>query len=319
MRNAVLWDASVADRSGRLDGPNRAGPPPPGEEADLSLFFWLRSAQCATVHSALPLSKLSHTGEVPMPKPLLTGPAAASLLGLDGFRDHVWPPMWVQPHTASAVSGIIRTREPLVPVVVAGTRIAPVALVLTHLGHAPEMVGFERGVTARDRVEYALEHALRSGLVTLAEMQSLRSKMPGAQIVRELIALRGNEPPTESFAETTAVHVLRRIGHEPWRQVPILGLAGERHRIDFVIPFRRRARRPPFLGPGVGLGVEIDSREFHEGAFERDHARQSVYDALGLHWITLTPNQLKRPKQVERAIEGALARAMNPRSIRRAS
>lgn len=89
--------------------------------------------------------------------------------------------MWVQPHAASATPGIIRTREPLVPVV-----------------------------------------------------------------------------------------VLRRIGHEPWRQVPILGLAGERHRIDFVIPSRRKARRPPFLGPGVGLGVEIDSREFHEGAFERD-------------------------------------------------
>lgn len=254
-----------------------------------------------------------------MPEPLLTGPAAASLLGLDGFRDHVWPPMWLQPHTASATPGIIRTREPLAPLVIAGTPIAPVALVLTHLGHTPEILGVERGITARDRVEFALEHALRAGLVTLAELQSLRSTMPGAQLIRELLALRGNEPPTESFAETTAVHVLRRLGHQPWRQVPILGLAGERHRIDFVIAFRRKAPRPVLLGPGIGLGVEVDSREFHEGAFERDHARQSVYDALGLHWITLTPNQLKRPKQVERAIDGALALALKPRSVRRAS
>ncbi len=254
-----------------------------------------------------------------MPEPLLTGPAAASLLGLDGFRDHVWPPMWLQPHSASAAPGIIRTRGPLAPVEVAGTRVAPVALVLAHLGHVPEALQVERGVTARDRVEYALEHALRSGLVSLAELQSLRSKMPGAQLIRDLLALRGGEPPTESYAETTGVQVLRELGHHPWRQVPILGLTGERHRIDFVIAFRRKARRPLLLGPGDGLGIEIDSREFHEGTFERDHARQSVYDALGLHWITLTPNQLKRPRQVERAIDGALARALQPRGVRRAS
>ena len=262
----------------------------------------------------------SNPDEATISEPLLTGPAAASLLGLDGFRDHVWPPMWLHPHTASAAPGIIRARtgEPLVPVVVAGTRLAPVALVLTHLGHVPEILRVDRAVTPRDRVEYALEHALRSGLVTLAELQSLRSTMPGAQLIRDVLALRRNEPPTESYAETTAVHVFRRLGHEPWRQVPILGPYGERHRIDFVIAFRRKARRPALPGPGIGLGVEIDSRESHEGAFERDHARQSVYDALGLHWITLTPNQLKRPWQVERALDGALARALKPTRVRSA-
>ncbi len=254
-----------------------------------------------------------------MSEPLLTGPAAASLLGLDGFRDHVWPPMWLHPHTASAAPGIIRTREPLAPLIVSGTRVAPVALVLTHLGHVPEILQVDRARTARDRVEYALEHALRSGLVTLAELQSLRSTMPGAQLIRDVLALRRDEPPTESYAETTGVEVIRELGHHPWRQVPILGLAGERHRIDFVLAFRRKARRPLLLGPGDGLGIEIDSREFHEGTFERDHARQSVYDALGLHWITLTPNQLKRPKQVERTIDGALARALPSKSTRRAS
>lgn len=136
-------------------------------------------------------------------------------------------------------------------------------------------------------------------------------------MIRELLILRGDEPPTESYAETTAVLVFRYLGYEVWRQVPILGLGGERHRIDFVIAFRKRARRPLLLGPGIGLGVEVDSREFHEGAFDRDHARQSVYDALGLHYITLTPKQLQRPKQVERAISGALARALKPTSIRR--
>jgi hypothetical protein len=254
-----------------------------------------------------------------MPEPLLTGPAAAALLGLDGFRDHVWPPMWLQPHTASAVPGIIRarTKEPLQPLVVSGTLVAPVTYVLTHLAHDPKLLHVERNVTARDRVEYALEHALRSGLVTIAELQSLRSKMPGAQIIRELLALRGDEPATESFAETTGVQVFRGLGYEVWRQVAVLGLAGERHRIDFVIRFRARIRRPVLLAPGDGLGVEIDSRKFHQGAFEKDHIRQSVYDALGLHYITLTPNQLKHPRQVGRAIDGAMARALKPR-LRRA-
>lgn len=255
-----------------------------------------------------------------MPEPLLTGPAAASLLGLDGFRDHVWPPMWLYPHTASAAPGIIRvrTQEPLVPVVVSGIALAPVALILTHLAHQPQLLRVDRSMSPQNRVEYALEHARRSGLIALTDLQSLRSTMPGAQIIRDILLLCGNEPPTESFAETTAVQVLRYLGYEVWRQVPILGLGGERHRIDFVIAFRRKARRPLFLGPGVGLGVEIDSREFHEGAFERDHARQSVYDALGLHYITLTPNQPRNPKQVARTIDGAMARAMKPTTIRRA-
>lgn len=255
-----------------------------------------------------------------MTEPLLTGPAAAAVLGLDGFRDHVWAPMWLQPHSASAVRGVIRvrTKEPLAPVVVSGTKVAPVALVLTHLAHAPEILQVDRSITACDRVEYALEHALRLGLVTLADLESLRSTMPGARILRELLRLRGSEPPTESFAETTAVQVLRELGYDTWRQVPIVGLAGERHRIDFALAFKPNARRPILLGPDDGLGLEVDSREFHEGAFERDHARQSVYDSLGLHWITLTPNQLKHPKQVERAIDGAMARALRPTRLRRA-
>ena len=59
----------------------------------------------------------SYPDEATMSEPLLTGPAAASLLGLDGFRDHVWQSMWLNPHTVSAAPGIIRTRsrEPLGP------------------------------------------------------------------------------------------------------------------------------------------------------------------------------------------------------------
>ena len=130
--------------------------------------------------------------------------------------------------------------------------------------------------------------------------------------------LCGNEPPTESFAETTAVQVLRYLGYEVWRQVPILGFGGERRRIDFFIAFRRKASLPLFLGPGVGLGIEIDSREFHEGAFERDHERQSVNEALGLHYIVVTADQLKHPKQVARVIDGTMARTYKPTTIRRA-
>lgn len=46
--------------------------------------------------------------------------------------------------------------------------------------------------------------------------------------------------------------------------------------------------------PGDGLTIEVDSREFHERAFERDRARQTNYDRLGYRWVAFTPNQIER-------------------------
>jgi very-short-patch-repair endonuclease len=75
-----------------------------------------------------------------------------------------------------------------------------------------------------------------------------------------------------------------------------------------MVPFRP-ARRPEVFRPAMGLLVEIDSREFHEGQFDRDHRRGSTYDELGYHWVSFTPNQIeKEPDLVRRALLGALSR-----------
>jgi hypothetical protein len=44
----------------------------------------------------------------------------------------------------------------------------------------------------------------------------------------------------------------------------------------------------------MGLLLEIDSREFHDGRFEEDHQRQTTYDLLGFWWTTFTPTQLEQ-------------------------
>jgi very-short-patch-repair endonuclease len=83
-------------------------------------------------------------------------------------------------------------------------------------------------------------------------------------------------------------------------------------RADFMIPFRRRLR-PDTVRPSDGLLIEIDSREFHENQFDRDHERGSTYDALGFHWISVTPNQIEyQPTKVLKALEGASRRAHPP-------
>jgi very-short-patch-repair endonuclease len=68
-------------------------------------------------------------------------------------------------------------------------------------------------------------------------------------------------------------------------------------------------QRPKELQPGTVLLVEIDSREFHENRFDRDHARQTTYDLLGFEWVTFTPNQLEHQRARSRnALEAVLGR-----------
>lgn len=134
----------------------------------------------------------------------------------------------------------------------------------------------------------------------------------GDKALRRVLARRPNEPPTESYAETRFWQFLRRNGFDAWRQVPIMDLSGRQvYRVDFVIYFYRRARRRPrprILTPADGLLAEVDSREFHQDAFERDHNRQSMYDALGYRSLMITPNQVERRQaMVLAAINGALA------------
>lgn len=95
---------------------------------------------------------------------VLTGAAAAAQLGLDGFANLSWPNIWCGPVTLRCRHNLIRTRSPIEPYEVGDLTTAHPALVLRHLGYQAEAFDGLDGVPARDRIESAVEHALRKGL-----------------------------------------------------------------------------------------------------------------------------------------------------------
>lgn len=231
----------------------------------------------------------------------LTGPFAAALLGLDGFRDIPFRPVWCSP--ANGV-GDIRTRLWGEPVWIEDLPVAPTSLVLRHLHLTPPSLADGIGVT--DRIEYGVEHALRDLMVSLTDLRIRGGSCPGAALLRYVLARRGLEPPTESFAETEAVQLFRSWGFQPWRQVLVVENGRVVHRVDFAFPFRK-IRRPAVVGPDDALLVELDGRKFHEQQFERDHQRQMTYDALGYSSLSFTPAQMRQsPKRLRSAIEAKM-------------
>ncbi len=244
----------------------------------------------------------------------LTGPSAAALYGLDGFRDRIWPPLWCAPMEARSGDRIIRTRKWQEPNEIDGVRVCPLPLVIRHLHAVPaDTAAPTDGLTARERVELAVEHAIRlDASIDLA----LGGAMPGDVILRQIMSDRGAEPATGSYAETRAAQLFRSLNMTVWRQVPVARLGRIEFRADFMLPFDQ-TRRPEVFRPSMGLLVEIDSREFHERQFDRDHHRGSTYDELGYHWVSFTPNQIERdPAFVHRALQGAMSRT---RDVRRSA
>lgn len=243
----------------------------------------------------------------------LTGPLAAAMHGLDGYRDLEWPPLWCVPHDGLGGPNIVRTRAWQPPVTVRGVTVAPIPLLVRHLA----AVEFEQadGIAVVDRMELAVEHALRSGGLRASDLKVKGARSKSELALTEIRRRRRDEPATESYAETRALQLLRSDGWAPWRQMQVMQAGRIVHRVDFVIPFRSRRSRPALLYPDDGLLVEIDGRAFHEGAFEEDHDRQSTYDALGFHWVTFTPTQIEHQStKVLRAVNGAMRRYRPPRA-----
>ncbi len=237
----------------------------------------------------------------------LTGPAAAAVHGLDGFREYEWPLLWCVPNGGHTGERIIQVRKWQEPAYTEEGQLAPIATVLRHLDAVPEdLIGRDDAMEPSDRIELAVEHAVRLGTNPFVAGGG-RHKSEGK--LREILRRRGSEPPTESYAETRAVQVLRILGREPWRQV-IIGPTGRGGlRGDFMIPFRS-GPRPEVIRPEHGLIIEVDSREFHEQQFERDHDKRTTYDRLGYHFMTITPNMVEhRTQRLLDSVEGALGRA----------
>jgi hypothetical protein len=243
----------------------------------------------------------------------LSGPAAAALYGLDGFRDIDWQQTWCVPWGGELIPGdrTVRTRAWATPQIMHDLPVCSIDLVIRHLNAFPaDLLNRPDGLSATDRVELAFEHAARLGH-KLAPAAG--GRMPGDVLLRQVMKQRHDSVPTESYAETRAVQVFRQWDIHPWRQIPIIERGRISFRADFLIPFRQYRRRPEIIRTCDGVLVEVDSREFHENEFERDHDRGSTYDALGFHWISLTPRQIEhQPARVRKTIDGAFRRAGQP-------
>ena len=116
-----------------------------------------------------------------------------------------------------------------------------------------------------DRWEQALESALRKGLTTVAEIESLlpelgRARIPGTRRIRRVLGRRPQgAPPTESLLETLALQLARAtpLG-EMVRQHEVTSAHG-----TFVA-------RVDLCRPDLGVFLELDGQQ---------HAGQPVYDA----------------------------------------
>jgi hypothetical protein len=245
---------------------------------------------------------------------VLTGAAAAARLGLDGFRDIVWPHRYATPYNGHGGHQILRTRHWQPPKLIDGELLAALPIVLRHLNAYPEdLDGIPDGISSQDRVELATEHVRR---LRHKVMVPRNAQGPGDQLLRLVRQLSGNEPPTESYAETRSLQWFRTVGLHPWRQINIV-INGKKYRIDFGFSLGVRYR-PLRTRPNHLLFCELNSKEFHEGRFEQDSDKRNALDQAGFHHIGLTPNQITHhPERALATITGAIRRAggSHPRKV----
>lgn len=200
--------------------------------------------------------------------------AAAATLKLDGFRPRDNEPIEPEvsvPHGIKRpdIRLVHRTRDLFPPhlTVVSGLQITNVPRTLVDLGK----------VTSLDRIELAVEHALRDDLTSLDELWRIQSALsrpgrPGPKQLREVLRRRPEGAvPTGSPLETVFVQVLRRFGiPQPARQVEVwLG--------DELVAIS------DFGWLATDALVEIDGFEAHSGrpAFRRDRVRQNDLEDCG--------------------------------------
>jgi hypothetical protein len=184
--------------------------------------------------------------------------------------------------------------------------VAPIPLVLRHLGAVPQDLDVGR-LDPLDRIELALEHALRLGHSIVPRRGEAT---PGDSLLRDVLRRRGEHRPTGSYAETRLVQRLRSWGLMAWRQVEVRSNGVFLYRADAMVPFDQRRPEPVAVCPADGVLMEVDSEEHHIGQFHRDQHRNSTYDRLAYQWVAVSPHQIERqPLVVARALEGAFARA----------
>lgn len=207
------------------------------------------------------------------PASLIAGDAAAALHCMDGFalpsRIEVWSPRSLKPPNRL----VIHRRSDLIEiddkVTVGGISVMAPARTLIDVA----------GSVSEERLEVALEDALRRRLATASSIAQRLGRIPancrGRHHLSALLASRGAVPPAESGLEVKVIRMLRAQGYpDPIRQRVLNDEGRFIGRVDLVYPERR-------------LIVEVDSFRHHSGraSFERDRSRRNALTALG--WMIL--------------------------------
>ncbi len=244
---------------------------------------------------------IAHIGQYPDGR--LAGPAAAALMGLDGFDPGATPVLY-RPPGVSARGRSVRRLEPLAdPVDIAGLAVCGVDELLVGLG--AEVVarpGCAAASTSLDPVELlelAVESALRRGLTSIERLQQVvaaaRPNRPGRALLIQLLAHRPEgAPPTESYLETRFVQVARAAGLPDFeRQVTLADDDGPIGRVDFCREL---------------VVVEIVGAEWHLDRFHRDHDRYARLGSAGYHLLPFTFQHVeRRPRSMVRTTATALS------------
>ena len=158
------------------------------------------------------------------------------------------------------------------------------------------------GKVAEERLEVALEDALRRRLTTPEAISErlgrLPRNFPGRGVLLGLLAGRGVEPPAESALEVRVIRLLRDEGFPPPVRQRVIDDAGNFvGRVDLVYPAQR-------------LIIEVDSFRYHGGRepFEKDRQRMNALSALGWTVLHVTHLMLREPEKFLGAFRSAYRR-----------
>jgi very-short-patch-repair endonuclease len=164
------------------------------------------------------------------------------------------------------------------------------------------------GVLGRDRVEPALDDALRRGLTSLPRLRWAAERLggrgrTGARLLAELLRERqaGWTPPASQL-ESKVERLLRRVGlPPPVSQYEIRDQGMLLGRVDFAYP-------------EAMVAIEADGYRYHSGkvAWQRDRVRRNALTTRGWRVLHVTWDDLQtRPDEVTAEIRGALEGAAN--------
>ena len=253
---------------------------------------------------------LVHRGELTSLLPgIYATPVAAADQLVRMRATTLWEPNAVLTHEAAAWLTFWPTiRVPQIKVAASSRTARRAGWQSSRRSIPPELIIERRGIrcttpalTALDLIDThggdAVDALLRSRQATLEDLNEVLRSSPGRRgnSRRRQVLIESRTEPW-SAAERLAHRLLHEKGIKDWTANYPVEICGYPYWIDIAFP-------------AVKLAIEVDGREFHEGAdvFERDRYRQNDLVNAGWRVLRFTPRMLRdRPAIVAETIRKAL-------------